>query len=1027
MELPGFIDVARCLAEAASTMSTAAEAMALAAQAFSSASTELEKLCNSFVHVKNPTTGVPLGLQIDEPQPGLNIGSAGGENGPEGVWGTDRGRVLDTDYYLSDEDSDKHINALLKRQQSQEPHLHPKGETNQTISPALHPSLPPVSSNPAPQISLVPADSQPNCTSRANDTPNPMTCFERHLLVDLETDIIPTVCVLTQRFPKVICYMQYALPSIMTYHKIIKHITESTVYAITRPSISQSDNTWGAFNRQERVIILLPETLSSNTPLRAVGDVCVIHVGWPSSAQRYRSQLALHDAPCSVLIACLQDKETFSSCGELISETSPWPLEDKKSLGNEVSRLFPKFEAALSGIPREIKEKIYQDWIEAHGPRGQRYVSTWDAVALVNRANLYISDVLGYNGSTTDWSLPRFPPVPPAFVSRNGLGAAVDNGVLFLAETDAGLNHPMDHPKDVSPMNKPTSVPEEPKFTGVEVVRPTESVIMTNASEPRKSRPEGILSPLTPDRGKTAVPGLSTTELFADGKPGQLTVGTNDTKMIGSGDSNKTGLTPKRAATKIREYFVVLEDFHLIPAICMLAREKSYKNVICYVQIVGVIQTLINQIHTLTSKPIFIVTSSNSATLSEAVKAFDSPAGGIIFLNYLHPLCQPLRTKSIHRIIHAGWTGKPALYSQQVNAIGNAQNCIIMTQSQYSAIPDPDTIFGAPGLNVTRNLLDPTRFDTMVAQWESQLNHTPEKALNGCYMVEAPAYSFSTQLDSTHHPPIPSSMSSIPKIATLAVAVLAATPSVLAGKRGLAWPWYNENTNLDPTKLANGNGNVQWIYNWETWRPAKTTNMNWVGMQRCMDCDSSPISQLKTRAAQQGWNTVLTLNEPDINGISAATAANWYIQYINPLQIKKAIPSVTSSTTPGQGLDWTAAFISTCAGRCYFDYINIHWYGHNFAQFQSHVQSAHNRFPNYKLIISEFALVSPATRDQQVAFLKSAMSFLDGASYVTYYAVFGASSPSKISANTGGGEVGTGSSLYNDDGSLSANGVAYRG
>jgi hypothetical protein len=97
------------------------------------------------------------------------------------------------------------------------------------------------------------------------------------------------------------------------------------------------------------------------------------------------------------------------------------------------------------------------------------------------------------------------------------------------------------------------------------------------------------------------------------------------------------------------------------------------------------------------------------------------------------------------------------------------------------------------------------------------------------------------------------------------------------------------------------------------------------------------------------------------------------------------------------------------------------------------------------LIVSEFALVSPATRDQQVSFLKQAMSFLDGASYVTYvstglahfcgqaadyppkYSVFGASSPSKISANTGGGEVGTGSSLYNDDGSLSANGIAYRG
>ncbi|CAE6440330.1 unnamed protein product [Rhizoctonia solani] len=288
-------------------------------------------------------------------------------------------------------------------------------------------------------------------------------------------------------------------------------------------------------------------------------------------------------------------------------------------------------------------------------------------------------------------------------------------------------------------------------------------------------------------------------------------------------------------------------------------------------------------------------------------------------------------------------------------------------------------------------------------------------------------------------------MSWISKITTLAVAFFAPDPSGSPGKRGVAWPWYNENTNLDPAKLSNSNGHVQWyirqlcvgnpdinlfkcrIYNWETWRPAKTAHLNFIGMQRCMDCDSSPISQLKARAAQQGWNTIFTLNEPDISGISPETAANWYIQHLNPLEIKKAIPAVTSSATPGKGLDWAAAFISACDGRCHFDYINIHWYGNNFAQFKSHVQKAHKRFPNHKLIISEFALMAPAKREQQVAFLKNAMPFLDGADYVKYYAVFVASSPDKISANTGGGEVGTGSSLYDNDGGLSANGIAYRG
>ena len=134
-----------------------------------------------------------------------------------------------------------------------------------------------------------------------------------------------------------------------------------------------------------------------------------------------------------------------------------------------------------------------------------------------------------------------------------------------------------------------------------------------------------------------------------------------------------------------------------------------------------------------------------------------------------------------------------------------------------------------------------------------------------------------------------------------------------------------------------------------------------------MDSPSSPIGELKKRAAQQGWNTVFSLNEPDINGISPQTAANWYKRHINPLAIskylvvqwhqlltmptnaEKAIPAVTSSTNAGQGLDWAAQFLSSCGGGCYFDYINLHWYGENISQFKKHIQNAHNRFPNNKV------------------------------------------------------------------------------
>lgn len=63
-------------------------------------------------------------------------------------------------------------------------------------------------------------------------------------------------------------------------------------------------------------------------------------------------------------------------------------------------------------------------------------------------------------------------------------------------------------------------------------------------------------------------------------------------------------------------------------------------------------------------------------------------------------------------------------------------------------------------------------------------------------------------------------------------------------------------------------------------------------MQRCTDCTSSPVADLASNAAAQGWASefyfsgkilaclipflaVFTLNEPDINGISPSDAASW--------------------------------------------------------------------------------------------------------------------------------------------------------
>ncbi|KAK7002316.1 Glyco-hydro-cc domain-containing protein [Favolaschia claudopus] len=274
-------------------------------------------------------------------------------------------------------------------------------------------------------------------------------------------------------------------------------------------------------------------------------------------------------------------------------------------------------------------------------------------------------------------------------------------------------------------------------------------------------------------------------------------------------------------------------------------------------------------------------------------------------------------------------------------------------------------------------------------------------------------------------------MKSITAFITIALALTSssfAAPAAVKrkgpGKRGLCWPFYNGS--LDPAKLNDNQGTVNLIYDYETFLPptktGKNGGLNFIGMQRCMDCDSSPIKQLAARQKQNGFSTLFTLNEPDINGISPKTAATWYKQNINPMKIKKALPAVTSSTNPNQGLGWLKQMLDACAGQCFFDYINLHHYGTSFAQFKAHVEDAHKRFPNARIVVTEFALQAPASQAQQLAYYKQAFAFLDKAAFVEMYFPFVTTSPQLFSKNDPNGAkfVGTGSTLYNNDGSISA-------
>jgi predicted CxxxxCH...CXXCH cytochrome family protein len=88
--------------------------------------------------------------------------------------------------------------------------------------------------------------------------------------------------------------------------------------------------------------------------------------------------------------------------------------------------------------------------------------------------------------------------------------------------------------------------------------------------------------------------------------------------------------------------------------------------------------------------------------------------------------------------------------------------------------------------------------------------------------------------------------------------------------------------------------------------------------------------------------------------MSPADAAKLYSQYISPLASKgyKLLgPACTSSPA---SIDWYKTFLQDCGG-CHFDALALHWYGTKAADFIAYVQLFHNTFPQYKLMITEFA------------------------------------------------------------------------
>lgn len=243
-----------------------------------------------------------------------------------------------------------------------------------------------------------------------------------------------------------------------------------------------------------------------------------------------------------------------------------------------------------------------------------------------------------------------------------------------------------------------------------------------------------------------------------------------------------------------------------------------------------------------------------------------------------------------------------------------------------------------------------------------------------------------------------------------------ATPSNYAflsnGKEGLG---------ISPTS-ANGNGSnmgdSSWYSNWST---QSTGGAKGQFIPTVFNTsDASNEGQLESAFKASGSPLAFTYNEPDNAGqsnISVGDAVNSWSNIATAASntgTQLASPSVTNSTSPGQGLDWLNQFMNsdtTVNGQTKkvgdtVSAINLHWYGNvsnpndpsqvsqAVDSLKNYLGQAHSEFPDKPIVLSEFGLnPNGNSAASSPEFLQQAEQMLNSLPYVEMYAPYGLGTP----------------------------------
>ncbi|CAE6519656.1 unnamed protein product [Rhizoctonia solani] len=275
----------------------------------------------------------------------------------------------------------------------------------------------------------------------SRDTLSQPSLVRDYLIIEVEFDIIPTICHLARReyISNVICFVR-CLDTTGTLIELMKEVISRPIYAV-RDGIPISMAIKKSLQSPSGCLLLCDMSLKVHPELRSRPFDLVIHIGWPEKDSIYIDHTQLPGLQKNNII--LSRKEVNGSSESLLlSELHRMGLSavnpaTKRDFNRQTGQSIIKTErlvwrnALASTLATACVRSYYMAWITRHFS-GSHKRQGWTSIDVVNQANKHIKEVLLHGHGKQGNPVRGRPSVTMGYVSNLKLENAVTVGILTV-------------------------------------------------------------------------------------------------------------------------------------------------------------------------------------------------------------------------------------------------------------------------------------------------------------------------------------------------------------------------------------------------------------------------------------------------------------------------------------------------------------------------------------------------------------------------------------------------------------------